>query len=172
MERGKVSSQDSDTRHWSNFAKRECLAYLTKWKTKPQSRISISERSRIRLLKESISFKLPSQLLPLSINLVLLKSPINDQGTAAHQACKERRSCRKKGLSALSLGPYTKVTQKTSWMAHSLSLTDIENLVARWLLFSKNFPFHSMSWPPDAPLESWTANSLIRIPPIDWRKVF
>ena len=71
MERGKVacqvsdmrheSSQVSDMRHRSSFAKASVARRLDQVKDLPLSGISISARSRIGLLKESMPFKLPSQ---------------------------------------------------------------------------------------------------------------
>jgi len=134
----------------------------------PSRGTSIRASSRLRSLKESMSFKLPTQPWHSSMNLVILKSPIKAQGVVEHKACVSLRSWMKRGFSDLSLSPHTEVIHIVRCVARSLGFTKIENLVDNWLIFSNSFPFHPMSWPPKALIESSTSHSFI-IPPRDRR---
>jgi len=164
VERGKLSSHASEIRYRSSFANMGMSRLLDQVKDLPSSGISIRASSQMRSLKESMSFKLPTQPCRSSVNLVILKSPIKAKGVVEHQAYVPWRSWKKRGFSDLIMGPYTEVLQIVRCVAQSLSFTEIEDLVENWLIFSNSFPFHPMSWPPEAPIELSTAYSLIRVP--------
>ena len=76
----------SKQRTRSSFAKAGMSYLLDHVNDLPLSGISISASFRIRSLKKSMSFKLPTQLCRFSMNLVKLKSPIKVQGVGEYQA--------------------------------------------------------------------------------------
>jgi len=89
VERRNVSSQVSETRNRSNFAKAGVALLLDQVKDLPPNGISIKPRARMRSLKEFISLMLPSQSCRSLKNRVILKSPIKTKDSDEHQSCME-----------------------------------------------------------------------------------